>query len=453
MPSRTSASGISTCPPRPNACGRRSTKHGRRPSCEGRPDRQRQGHLRGRGGPHAARALPARGGRPDRDERRLRHDLVRRLHGAAGRGVGQVVHGARRPGRRAPGHHAGGAGEQRGDAPGAARVPRAARPAVRVLHAGHGDGDRVAAAGEPAPHRGAGAGRPGRQPVPVHRLPQHRPGSAGRRLDRRRSVRVIPSSFSYRRAGSVEEAAGLAASYGEDAKYLAGGHSLLPLMKLRLATPEVLIDLGGLRDLSYITDQGTHVAIGALTRHHDIERSGLLGRQLPLLAHAAGRVGDPQIRHGGTASDLPAVLLALDATLVARGSDGSREIPVGEFFTGLFETALAPGELLTEIRVPKPARPAAWSFQKFTQRAIDWAIVGAAVQGGNVALVNMGPTPLRAAAVEAALAGGASPAEAAGHAAEGTSPSSDIRASSGYREHLARVLVARALAEANARSQ
>ena len=274
---------------------------------------------------------------------------------------------------------------------------------------------------------------------------------------------MIPSSFSYRRAGSVEEAAGLAASYGEDAKYLAGGHSLLPLMKLRLATPEVLIDLGGLRDLSYITDQGTHVAIGALTRHHDIERSGLLGRQLPLLAHAAGRVGDPQIRHRGTiggsvahgdpASDLPAVLLALDATLVARGSDGSREIPVGEFFTGLFETALAPGELLTEIRVPKPARPAAWSFQKFTQRAIDWAIVGAAVQGGNVALVNMGPTPLRAAAVEATLAGGASPAEAAGHAAEGTSPSSDIRASSGYREHLARVLVARALAEANARSQ
>jgi carbon-monoxide dehydrogenase medium subunit len=273
---------------------------------------------------------------------------------------------------------------------------------------------------------------------------------------------MIPPPFSYRRAASVADALDLAARHGEDAKYLAGGHSLLPLMKLRLAAPEVLIDLGGLRDLSYVTDSGSHVAIGALTRHHDVEHSGLLARELPLLAHAAGQVGDPQVRHRGTiggsvahgdpASDLPAVLLALDATLVVRGGDGSREIPAGEFFTGLFETVLRPGDLLTEIRVPKPARPAAWSFQKFTQRAIDWAIVGVAVQGGNVALVNMGPTPLRAAAVEAALGGGASPAEAAARAAEGTSPGSDVRASSGYREHLARVLVARALAEANARS-
>jgi aerobic carbon-monoxide dehydrogenase medium subunit len=274
---------------------------------------------------------------------------------------------------------------------------------------------------------------------------------------------VIPSSFTYRRPGSADEASGLAAAYGEDAKYLAGGHSLLPLMKLRLAAPEVLIDLGGLRDLSYVTDQGSHVAIGALTRHHDMEHSALLGREIPLLAHAAGRVGDPQIRHRGTiggsvahadpASDLPAVLLALDATLVARGADGAREIPVGEFFLGLFETALQPGELLTEIRVPKPAAGSrGWSFQKFTQRAIDWAIVGVAVQGGNVALVNMGSTPLRAAATEAALAGGASSADAAAHAAEGSSPSSDIRASSGYREHLATVLVSRALAEASSRS-
>ena len=147
---------------------------------------------------------------------------------------------------------------------------------------------------------------------------------------------MIPSSFTYKRAGSAEEACDLAAEYGEEAKYLAGGHSLLPLMKLRLAAPEVIIDLGGLRDLSYITDQGSHVAIGALTRHHDVEHSGLLARELPLLAHAAGEVGDPQIRHRGTiggsvahadpASDLPAVLLALDATLVARGADGAREI-------------------------------------------------------------------------------------------------------------------------------
>ena len=274
---------------------------------------------------------------------------------------------------------------------------------------------------------------------------------------------MIPSSFSYKRAGSAAEACDLAAEYGEDAKYLAGGHSLLPLMKLRLAAPEVLIDLGGLRDLSYLTDQGSHVAIGALTRHYDVEHSGLLAREIPLLAHTAGRVGDPQIRHRGTiggsiahadpASDLPAVLLALDATLVARGTDGSREIPIGEFFLGLFETVLEPGELLTEIRVPKPAAGArGWSFQKFTQRAIDWAIVGVAVQGNQVALVNMGGTPLRAAAVEAALADGASPADAAAHAAEGTSAASDIRASREYREHLARVLVSRALTEANSRA-
>jgi carbon-monoxide dehydrogenase medium subunit len=275
---------------------------------------------------------------------------------------------------------------------------------------------------------------------------------------------VIPSSFTYKRAGSAAEALDLVAEHGEDAKFLAGGHSLLPLMKLRLAAPEVIIDLGGLRDLSYVTDQGSYVAIGALTRHHDVENSELLGREVPLLAHAAGQVGDPQIRHRGTiggsiahadpASDLPAVLLALDATVVARGADGEREIAIGEFFQGLFETALEPDELLTEIRVPKPASGdgGSWSFQKFTQRAIDWAIVGCAVQDGHVALVNMGGTPLRAAAVEAALAGGASPADAAAHAAEGTSAADDIRATRAYREHLARVLVSRALTEASSRS-
>ncbi len=272
---------------------------------------------------------------------------------------------------------------------------------------------------------------------------------------------MISSAFTYKRAGSAGEALDLVAEHGEDAKFLAGGHSLLPLMKLRLAAPEVIIDLGGLRDLSYVTDQGSYVAIGALTRHHDVEHSEVLGREVPLLACAAGQVGDPQIRHRGTiggsvahadpASDLPAVLLALDATVVARGAAGAREIGIGEFFQGLFETALEPGELLTEIRVPKPAS-GGWSFQKFTQRAIDWAIVGCAVQGDRVALVNMGGTPLRAAAVAAALAGGASPADAAAHAAEGTSAADDIRATRAYREHLARVLVSRALTEASSRS-
>ncbi|HEY5989011.1 MAG TPA: xanthine dehydrogenase family protein subunit M [Streptosporangiaceae bacterium] len=272
---------------------------------------------------------------------------------------------------------------------------------------------------------------------------------------------MIPASFAYRRAGSVEEALKLASDNGEDAKFLAGGHSLLPLMKLRLALPEMLIDVGRLRDLSFIRDEGDRIAIGALTRHHDLERSAFLASELPLLAHAAGFVGDPQVRHRGTiggslahgdpASDLPAVVLALDGVLVARGPSGSREIPSAEFFGGLFETALEPGEMLTEIRIPKPAERG-WSFQKFTKRAIDWAIVGVAVQGHRVALVNMGLTPLRATAVEQALAGGAPPREAAAHAAEGTHPSADITASTAYREHLARVLVARGLEEARSRS-
>jgi carbon-monoxide dehydrogenase medium subunit len=272
---------------------------------------------------------------------------------------------------------------------------------------------------------------------------------------------VIPASFGYRRAASADEAIALAAEYGDEAKFLAGGHSLLPLMKLRLAMPELLIDIGRVRELSYIRDEGDHIAVGALTRHHDVEHSELLARELPLLAHAAGQVGDPQIRHRGTiggslahadpASDLPAVALALSATLVATGAGGTREIPATEFFRGLFEPALEPGELLTEIRLPKPAGTG-WSFQKFTKRAIDWAIVGVAVQGDAAALINMAPVPMRAHGVERALAGGASAAEAAAHAADGMSPSSDINASAAYREHLARVLTRRALEEAAGRA-
>ena len=272
---------------------------------------------------------------------------------------------------------------------------------------------------------------------------------------------MIPAPFTYRRAGTVEEALDLAADAGDDGKYMAGGQSLLPLMKLRFAVPEVLIDIGRLTELSYVRDEGSHIAIGALTRHHDVEHSGLLAAELPLLAHAAGCVGDPQVRHRGTiggslahgdaASDLPAVVLALDATLVVRGPSGSREIAAAEFFSGLFETALDPGELLTEIRIPKPAQRG-WSFQKFTKRAIDWAIVGVAVQGGQVGLVNMGSVPMRAAGVERALAAGAGPAGAAAHAAEGANPVSDLGASAAYREHLARVLTGRALAEAASRN-
>ena len=278
---------------------------------------------------------------------------------------------------------------------------------------------------------------------------------------------MIPPSFTYARATSVDEALALAAEHGEDAKYLAGGQSLLPLMKLRFAAPAVIIDLGRVTELSYVRDEGTYVAIGALTRHHDVATSELLLADIPLLAHTAEAVGDPQIRHRGTiggsvahadaAADLPASLLALDATFVVRGESGTRSVPAAEFFKGIFETALEPGELLTEIQVPKPASPSAWSFQKFNKRAIDFAMVGAAVQGAGgqntaVALINMGSTPLRATAVESALASGASIADAAALAAEGTNAGSDIHASKAYREHLARVLVRRALEEASARA-
>jgi aerobic carbon-monoxide dehydrogenase medium subunit len=272
---------------------------------------------------------------------------------------------------------------------------------------------------------------------------------------------LIPAPFTYQRAGSADEALALAADGGEQAKFLAGGHSLLPLMKLRLAVPEILIDIGRLREFRYIHDDDGHIAVGALSTYHDLATSGLLARDLPLLAHAAGQVGDPQVRHCGTiggslahsdaAADLPAVVLALDGVLVARGPSGRREIGAGTFFRGLFESALEPGELLTEIRIPKPQAPG-WSFQKFTKRAIDWAIVGVAVQGGSVALVNMGQTPVRATAVEQALAAGAGPRDASARAADQTSPPEDINADRGYREHLARVLVARALEESASRS-
>lgn len=271
---------------------------------------------------------------------------------------------------------------------------------------------------------------------------------------------MIPAPFDYVRADSVEAAIAAVTEHGDEAKFLAGGHSLLPLMKLRLAAPSVLVDVGRLDDLRYIRDGGDHIAIGALTRHRDLETSGLLATEAPLLARAAGEVGDPQVRHRGTiggslahadpASDLPAVVLAMGGTIVATGPAGTREIPASAFFTGFLESALAPDELMTEIRIPKLAADG-WSFQKFNRRAQDWAIVGvAAVRAGDrtgIALVNMGSTPLMAQAVVDAVRGGASATDAAALAAEGTEAQNDINASAEYREHLARVLVRRALEE------
>ena len=271
---------------------------------------------------------------------------------------------------------------------------------------------------------------------------------------------MIPAAFDYVRADSAEHAIALLGEHGDEAKLLAGGHSLLPLMKLRLATPAVLIDVGRLTELSYVRDAGDHIEVGALTRHADLEGSELLGAEVPLLRHVAGQVGDPQVRHRGTiggsvahgdpASDLPAALIALRAMLVAQGPSGTRDIAVDDFFSGFLETALAADEVLTEIRVPKTGA-AGWSFQKFNRRAQDWAIVGVAcVNNGTtgIGLVNMAPVPLRAAAAEAAVASGSGAATAAAVADEGTDPSADLNASSEFRRHLARVLVRRALTEA-----
>jgi aerobic carbon-monoxide dehydrogenase medium subunit len=271
---------------------------------------------------------------------------------------------------------------------------------------------------------------------------------------------VIPVAFDYVRAGSTEEAIALLVEHGDEAKLVAGGHSLLPLMKLRLAIPEVLVDIGRVPGLSYIEERGDEIALGALARHHDLETSALLKDQVPLLAATAREVGDPQVRHRGTlggtlahgdpASDLPATVLALGGTLVAQGPNGRREIAAVDFFRGFLDTALAEDEMLVEIRVPKMPG-AGWSFQKFNRRAQDWAIVGvAAVVNGStgVALINMGSTPIRASAVEDAVGSGASAADAAAAASEGTDPPSDTNASSDYRRHLATVLVRRALEEA-----
>jgi len=265
---------------------------------------------------------------------------------------------------------------------------------------------------------------------------------------------VIPAAFEYVRAASVDEAVALLAEHGDDAKLIAGGHSLLPMMKLRIAFPTVLIDIGRLTEASYIRLDGEYVAIGALTRHGAVAASELVAAEAPLIGRAAGLVGDPQVRHRGTiggslahadpAADLPTATLASDAVMVLHSDAGRREVAAADFFTGFFETSMEPGEMLVEVRVPRTGTTY-WGYEKFTRRANDWAIVAVATVAGRVALGNMGPTPLRASATEAALAAGASIEDAAALADEGTSPGADMHAQPDYRRHLARLLTKRAL--------
>jgi carbon-monoxide dehydrogenase medium subunit len=268
---------------------------------------------------------------------------------------------------------------------------------------------------------------------------------------------MIPAAFDYIRPSSVDEAIAALAEHGEDAKLLAGGHSLLPMMKLRLAVPSVLVDIGRIGTASGIAVDGDEVVVGALTRHCEVLVSPVLRAEAPLLALAAAYVGDPQIRNRGTiggslahadpAADLPAAVVASDATLVAQGPAGRRPIPATEFFTGYFETALRPDEMLVEVRVPRTG-PRGAHYEKFSRRANDWAIVAVATVAGRVALANMADVPVRAHAVEQALAGGGSVADAAALAAEGTSPTADMHADEAYRRHLARILTRRALVAA-----
>jgi aerobic carbon-monoxide dehydrogenase medium subunit len=266
---------------------------------------------------------------------------------------------------------------------------------------------------------------------------------------------VIPASFEYARAESVDHAIELLGG-AEDAKLLAGGHSLIPLLRLRFGRPALLVDIGRLDELRYVREDGDRIAIGALTRHADLARDPLLAGRCSLVGRTAAGIGDPQVRHRGTiggslahadpASDLATILLALDADLVARGPDGERTIPVAGFFSGPFESALGPREVLTEIRAPAVEKGV---YLKYVRRAQDWATVGVAataVDGDvHIGLASMGATPLRASASEQALRSGASPGDAAARAAEGTDPPSDVSGSAEYRAHLAQVLVRRAL--------
>jgi carbon-monoxide dehydrogenase medium subunit len=281
---------------------------------------------------------------------------------------------------------------------------------------------------------------------------------------------MIPAKFDYVRPGSLDEAVRALADGGDDAKIIAGGQSLLPLLRLRLAFPELLVDVGALGELQGVTDAGDALLIGARTTHYQLIHDPLVAEHCGILAQAASTVADPAIRHRGTlggalvhadaAGDLPAVALALDATLIARGPGGQREIPVADFFVDYLTTSLRPDEILTGIRVPKLG---GWGFryEKFHRTAQSWATVGVAAlvrhSNGSVAearigLTNMGTTPVRAVAAEAAAAGREASREAlraaAGRADEGTNPPGDLHGAPDYRRHLAQVLTGRALAAA-----
>jgi aerobic carbon-monoxide dehydrogenase medium subunit len=285
---------------------------------------------------------------------------------------------------------------------------------------------------------------------------------------------MIAAPFDYVRPGSIAEAVAAIGAAGEDGKVLAGGQSLIPVLRLRLAYPSTLVDVGRIAELAGVRDDGDAIVIGAMTTHRDVMHNDLVHEHAPLIAQATATVADPQVRHRGTfggalahadpAGDLPAVALAMDCEFLATGPGGERRIPAADFFQDYLTTALAPDELLTAVRVPKLGPGWSSHYEKFNRVAQAWSIVGIAAlvrrDGGTasgagtitearIGLTNMGSTPLRASATEQALAGAAATADAVGaaaeHAAEGTSAPSDLSGKSDYREHLARVLTRRAV--------
>jgi carbon-monoxide dehydrogenase medium subunit len=280
---------------------------------------------------------------------------------------------------------------------------------------------------------------------------------------------MIPAQFDYVRAGSVDEAVAALAEHGDEAKVLAGGQSLIPLLRLRLAYPEVVVDVGRIEEMRGVREDGDQLVIGAMTTHHDVIRNELVRAHCGLVAAATETVADPAVRHRGTfggalthadpAGDLPAVVLALDAEFVVAGSGGRRTVAAADFFVDYLQTALSPEEVLVEVRLPKLGDGWGFHYEKFHRVAQAWAIVGvaAAVHRSNgsitqarIGLTNMGATPLRASATEQALAGAdlSAIADAAAHAADGTTPSSDLNGAADYRQHLARVLTRRAVTAA-----
>jgi carbon-monoxide dehydrogenase medium subunit len=282
---------------------------------------------------------------------------------------------------------------------------------------------------------------------------------------------MIPVSFDYVRASSVADAVAALGLGGEDAKVLSGGQSLIPVLRLRLSAPTVLVDVSQVDAMRGVAQDGDRLVIGAATTHHDVMTDALVRQHAPLLAQAVGTVADPAVRHLGTfggalshadpAGDLGAVALALECELVISGPSGERTVAAKDFFVDFLETALGPDEILTQVRVPVLGAGWGFHYEKFNRVAQAWSIVGvaAAVRRSNgsiaearVGLTNMGTTPLRAGAAEAALAGidasTAAVTAGAAHAADGTSPPSDLNGQSDYREHLARVLTARAVAKA-----